>query len=551
MIIEDFTSRDNWSGFDVCVVGSGPVGATLAHELRRHGLRVLILESGAMTEQAMTQELAAAEDFSTAAYDDLRKVNRRQLGGGANLWGGRCVPFDPIDFEDRFTDARWPFSYDELAKHFPRAAHYAECGPAVFEHLSPVAFSDEDAFSMRHIERYSLVPSRLGRLYDTLATDPDIVVQLNATVTDFNVAESGEITSLTLRAQDGRCFAIRPKLVVLAMGGLENARLLLNVQRTRPNMFGGSTGALGKYYMGHFYGRIAEIEFRNEAAENAFRFYRDEHGFYVRRRFTPRPATMKLQGGLNAAFWPVVPGIFDPAHGSATLSAAYLALRMKGLGPKLLPDIIRERHAQTGQRISAHIFNVMTRPHEIITQALPMAYHRYLAARKRPGLFITNPRHIYGLAYHGEQTPSAQSKVVLGRTQDHLGLNRLIPDLRFTVEDGNNLAATHLALGAWLKHSGLGELRIGADQATLPDRILAQTRQGNHQIGLTRMGTNGAQSVVDPDLRLHGLRNGFVVGASVFPTSGQANPTFTAMTLAVRLAAHLKLLAARKITIGM
>jgi choline dehydrogenase-like flavoprotein len=123
MIIENPASRLDWNDFDVCIVGSGPVGLTLACELRRNRLRVLVLESGGTRQRIETQELAAAEDFSSPRYDDLRKVNSRQLRGGANLWGGRCVPLDPIDFDDRFPEARWPITYDEVAKYFSHAAY--------------------------------------------------------------------------------------------------------------------------------------------------------------------------------------------------------------------------------------------------------------------------------------------------------------------------------------------------------------------------------------------------------------------------------------------
>ena len=53
------------------------------------------------------------------------------------------------------------------------------------------------------------------------------------------------------------------------------------------------------------------------------------------------------------------------------------------------------------------------------------------------------------------------------------------------------------------------------------------------------MGTNPDTSVVDPNLRIHGLRNAFVLGSAVFPTGGAAQPTLTIVALATRLAEHL------------
>ena len=46
--------------------------------------------------------------------------------------------------------------------------------------------------------------------------------------------------------------------------------------------------------------------------------------------------------------------------------------------------------------------------------------------------------------------------------------------------------------------------------------------------------------VVDADCRVHGVRNLYVAGSSVFPTYGCSNPTLTVVALALRLADHLK-----------
>ena len=59
-------------------------------------------------------------------------------------------------------------------------------------------------------------------------------------------------------------------------------------------------------------------------------------------------------------------------------------------------------------------------------------------------------------------------------------------------------------------------------------------------MGTTRMGTEPATSVVDPDLRVHGQANLYAAGASVFPTSGCVNPTYTIVALSIRLARHLR-----------
>ena len=62
---------------------------------------------------------------------------------------------------------------------------------------------------------------------------------------------------------------------------------------------------------------------------------------------------------------------------------------------------------------------------------------------------------------------------------------------------------------------------------------------GGHHLGTARMGTDARTSVVDADCRVHSVRNLFVAGSAVFPTSSQANPTLTLIALSLRLGRHL------------
>ena len=59
-------------------------------------------------------------------------------------------------------------------------------------------------------------------------------------------------------------------------------------------------------------------------------------------------------------------------------------------------------------------------------------------------------------------------------------------------------------------------------------------------MGTTRMNRDPTKGVVDENCRVHSLANLYVAGSSVFPTGGVANPTLTIVTLALRLADHIK-----------
>ena len=86
---------------DICVVGSGPAGISLALELARLGRSVLLLESGDARPSHDARRLADAYIVNSQYHVAMDIAVQRSLGGACNLWGGRCVPLSPIDFQQR------------------------------------------------------------------------------------------------------------------------------------------------------------------------------------------------------------------------------------------------------------------------------------------------------------------------------------------------------------------------------------------------------------------------------------------------------------------
>jgi choline dehydrogenase-like flavoprotein len=80
---------------------------------------------------------------------------------------------------------------------------------------------------------------------------------------------------------------------------------------------------------------------------------------------------------------------------------------------------------------------------------------------------------------------------------------------------------------AWLAEPGL--------QWPLDPTVSKHPIAGYHHMGTTRMSADPAHGVVDDQCRVHGYRNLYVAGSSVFPTGGWANPTLTILALAYRL----------------
>ena len=136
-----------------------------------------------------------------------------------------------------------------------------------------------------------------------------------------------------------------------------------------------------------------------------------------------------------------------------------------------------------------------------------------------------------------EQLPNPESRIVLdpGST-DALGMPRVRLDWRFSSEDFDQLERAIHGFAAQLGAAGIGRICWPAAR----DRLVALMSPARHHMGTTRMSVDEAQGVVDAQGRVHGVGNLYVAGSSVFPTSGNANPTLTIMALAIRMADHLK-----------
>src|SRR5215813_6746496 len=95
------------------------------------------------------------------------------------------------------------------------------------------------------------------------------------------------------------------------------------------------------------------------------------------------------------------------------------------------------------------------------------------------------------------------------------------------------------SLDRGLRLSEQGRLEYLVPESDRASFVLRNGADGFHHIGTTRMGTSPQTSVVDANCQVHGVENLFIASSSVFPSSGQANPTFLAVALAERLADFL------------
>ncbi len=528
------------SDHDITVVGSGPAGLVLALEVARRGKRVLVLESGSKSADPLQQALSDAEIVDPARHDDMSIAVARRLGGTSNLWAVRCQPFDAIDFEPRpdLVDARWPVSYAEIEPYYARAVDWLGAGETVFDAPIPGVEIDDPAFDHTRLERFSRVAAVQELHAAELERSDRIDIRLDSTVVDLHY-ENGGIRRLTVADRSGRRREIETKVLVLACGGLESTRQLLVLQKKHPQLFGGPDGPLGRYYMGHVIGEVADVTFRSDPVDAGYDFFVDGHGSYARRRFIPSDAEQRAHALVNVSFWPVVPPVADPRHRSGLLSAVCLAFAVAPFGRLLIAEAIRRRHIPDGLEIGPHLVNILRDLPNTVVALSRFLYRRYIAFPPMPGFFVRNAGRRYGLSYHAEQTPRPDSRVSLSDAADRFGMPRLVIDYRFAREDAESVLRAHLRLAAWMERTGTGTVEFRQPEAETVDAILAIAAHGTHQIGTARMAERSEDGVVDRNLRCFGVDNLHVASSAVFPTSGQCNPTLSIAAFAVRLAEHL------------
>jgi choline dehydrogenase-like flavoprotein len=265
-----------------------------------------------------------------------------------------------------------------------------------------------------------------------------------------------------------------------------------------------------------------------------------EDGTYCRRRLAVDPAVqarLRIASSVVRMHFPSIP---DPAHRTGALSALYLAKPF--ISYEYAKRLTGEGAGGVGTWLR-HAVNVATDPFGTAGFMLHMVRNRALAARKFPSVIVRPRANRFSIDYHAEQQPNNASRVTLGRETDRFGMPKLHIDWRYSPLDVTTAIETLRLLREDLATWGHGSL--GYDPAEVEHRITCDGAYGGHHIGTARMGASAATSVVDGDCRVHGMRNLYVAGSAVFPTSSQANPTLTIVALALRLADHIKQEAAR------
>ncbi len=520
---------------DICIVGSGPAGATLLTELAGSGLSVILLESGGLKRDEQSERLNEVENVGMERFADQTLMRARVLGGTSDIWTGRCAPFDDIDYRRRawVPHSGWPFGAAELSPHFDRALRHLGLGPGADytgegfwqiarrtppqpqlanESLLPFFWQySRDARLRYHAMRFGPQLRLLASAASGAGRRGDARILVNATVLHIDTDwAASRVESVEVASPDGGSRTIKASKVVLCAGGIENARLLLASNRIAAAGLGNGHDLVGRFLMDHPRGSVASFKLKDYArlrrhfAIHNVRTERGSHVFY--QGVSLSPAAQEREGLLNCAAW--LTEIITPDDPWSALK------RMAGA------------RSINRQDIAALLGNV---------GLLARGVHRHLMVGH--GL----PRKVLDLRLSCtvEQRPDPASRVTLADRVDRFGMPLSRIDWRIDGQEQHTVRRMAELVG-----EGLGRLRMDGlaldDWVRDGDGFPLTFRDAAHPTGTTRMADEPRQGVVDRNCQVHGVQGLYVAGSSTFPTSGHANPTLMIVALAIRLADHFK-----------
>ena len=529
---------------DVCIVGAGAAGIPLALSLSGKGMSVLLLEAGERTQDPKAQAHYEGEVADERMHSPVHRYRLRGLGGSTSLWGGRCMPYDPIDFEERswVPHSGWPISYEGLLPYYARANTWAEAGVFSYDARQALPgaapmFAGFESSIVRTdgLERFSC-PTDFGRRYrKRLEVAADVRVLTGAHCTGVRLDAAGtQVRALDVATLAGNRFHVNARAVVLASGGLETARLLLHSTDVTSQGVGNQFDVVGRYYQCHIAGNVGSLTIHGPVNNVRHGYEVAPDGVYCRRRLAIDASVQRKHGLLNAVARLHFPKITDPSHRSGVLSGLVLARNLISYeyGKRL-----RDSDPASVGKTAQHLLNVVRDPFDTAGFLTHWLRKRTFANRKFPSVILSNRTNRFSLEVQGEQQPLASSRVQLTRDADALGMRKLKVDWRYCAADIESVARTLDLLAGELERTGVG--RFDYDRDELEGDLMRYGAYGGHHIGTTRMGTQPRTSVVDADCKVHSVSNLYVAGSAVFPTSSQANPTLTIVALSLRLADRL------------
>lgn len=525
---------------DVCVVGAGTAGITLAREFVGKKFRVCLLESGGLEPEPETQALAEGENVGRE-YFPLGTARARCFGGTATRWdipidgvhlGARLRPLDAIDFEKRdwVPHSGWPFGKTHLDPYYARAQSFCHVEPATFdtkdwERLGGMTGLPLNGAGVETvIFKFGSRDVFLQESRNEIMRAENITTYLHANVLEIETDETAQtVTGVRAVCLDGKQLRVKARFYVLATGGIAVPRLLLSSNKVQRAGLGNQNDLVGRFFMEHMHFWSSVFVPSTDVAQKSAAFYTQIHSVNavpILAKLAVGESAQRREGLLNHCVQ-LIPRVMSkpyhyPDNGRQPITS-------KGIDSfKAITSAVR--HGQVPDDCGGHLGNVARDMGDIAK----VGFRKLLRS-------LSGKRMVFILAHMTEQSPHPDSRVTLSEERDKLGMKRVQLDWRLSPLDIRSGERAQDVMDEELRRAGLGWVNVHHNGDLPPSDL----HGGYHHMGSTRMHTDPKQGVVDETCRVHGVSNLFIAGPSVFPTGGYANPVLTIVALAIRLAEYV------------
>lgn len=492
---------------DICIIGAGTAGISIALDWIGTPNKVILLEGGGFQYDDQVQDLYDGETTGQRYYP-LRSTRLHYFGGTTGHWGGMCSPFDNIDFKKRdwVPESGWPISRKDLDPFYARAHEKLQLGPYNYDfhywkkelpNLNP--FPLDEKVIWNKMWQYSL--AQFGSLYaNTITNAKKIHLYTYANVVDIISNDtSKEIKEVIVKNHAGKTHKVKAKHFILACGAIQNARLLLASNSQAPRGLGNDNDIVGRYFMEHIEHKSAELWLAKPFSTDLYSW---EYG--VTKASAELAITEKAQTENRIL--------------NGTVSLFPLTF---GHSIKSEMDVWNDKDPRKSLE---RFINSMTEASEAAEKVNEGSISR---------AFQLNTRI--------EQAPNPNSRITIGPEKDELGVPKAKLNWELTELDKRSIRRIYQLLGQQMGISELGRVRLNEFLRDENDNSWpADLNAGWHHMGTTRMSDDPKRGVVTSNCQVHGISNLYVAGSGCYVTSGAPNPTLTLVALSLRLSDYVK-----------
>jgi choline dehydrogenase-like flavoprotein len=502
----------------VCVVGAGIAGLTLAQRLSAQGIEVALLEAGGKAVDEPSQSLFAAAELAGHPHIGTTEGRVRALGGTSLRWGGQLLPLSGE------ADPAWPIAATELAPYVAEAERLL--GVDDLPYTSPAFFaairSEVPPLLEELPELTTLVskwtPFTRRNMAHTLGSDllehPRVRVYLNAQVVELLPAASrSRVVAVLVRNRGGATVRFEADHFIVAAGTVETSRLLLASNSVIPAGLGNGFDQVGRNVHDHLTLPAATItgEARTRILQELRPWLRGRTLHSIKLEPSPK---LRAQLQINRV-------------------VAHLTLEeFEGSGLAVLRELLTGR--QRRELRSALADHAAHLPAAAL-EALRLAGSALIQRRR----FVSDSTSVK-LYLNGAQDAPSRSRITLSPQLDTFGLPQAVVDWQITPHELQTLSVFAKYLGEHLPAKGIQWLPgVFSPDTPVQGMMLSRIQDARHAMGGACMGLDPRTSVVDRDLTVHGIDNLSVAGAATFPTGSPPLPSLPLMALSLRLAEHV------------